>query len=60
MPLIDEREQALEWLENATHRGLINYPFLSQYDPLLKNIRQEKRFKELREEVRSQWERFEV
>jgi tetratricopeptide (TPR) repeat protein len=57
--LIDEREQALEWLENATHRGLINYPFLSQYDPLLKNIRQEKRFKELMEEVRSQWERFE-
>jgi hypothetical protein len=39
---------------------LINYPFLSQYDPLLKNIRQEKRFQELMEEVRSRWERFEV
>ena len=50
----------LEWLENATHRGLINYPFLSQYDPLLENIRQEKRFKELMEEVRSRWERFEM
>jgi non-specific serine/threonine protein kinase len=58
--LIEEREEALEWLANATHRGFINYPFLSQYDPLLKNIRQEKRFKELMEEVRSQWERFEV
>lgn len=57
--LIDERAEAIEWLENATHRGLINYPFLSQYDPLLKNIREEKRFKELMEEVRSQWERFE-
>jgi serine/threonine protein kinase len=58
--LIDEREAALGWLENAIRRGLINYPFLSQYDPLLKNIRQEKRFQELMEEVRSRWERFEV
>ena len=58
--LIDERDQAIEWLTNATRQGLINYPFLSQHDPLLKNIRQEKRFTELMEEVRSQWERFDV
>jgi serine/threonine protein kinase len=58
--LIDEPEQALEWLEIATQRGLINYPFLAQYDPLLKNIRHEKRFKDLMEQVRSQWAEFEV
>jgi len=58
--LIDERDQALEWLKNATHRGLINYPFLSQYDPLLKNIRQEARFTTLMEEVKTRWEQFEV
>ena len=59
--LIQEREEALEWLEHATRRrGFISYPFLAQYDPLLKNIRQEQRFKDLMEEVRSQWERFEV
>jgi eukaryotic-like serine/threonine-protein kinase len=58
--LIEEQDAALEWLENAIRRGFINYPFLSRYDPLLENIRQEKRFTELMEEVRSQWERFEV
>lgn len=58
--LIEETDEALEWLENATGRGFINYPFLSQYDPLLENLRQEKRFKALMEDVRSQWEQFEV
>jgi serine/threonine protein kinase/tetratricopeptide (TPR) repeat protein len=58
--LIDERDQAIQWLTNATRRGFINYPFLSQHDPLLKNIRREKRFTELMEEVRSEWEQFEV
>ena len=58
--LIDERDRAIEWLEIATRQGMICYPFLSQYDPLLENLRQEPRFKELMEAVRSQWERFEV
>ena len=58
--LIKETDEALEWLENATRHGFINYPFLSQYDPLLEHLRQEQRFKALMEEVRSQWERFEV
>ena len=58
--LIGERDQAIDWLTNATRRGLINYPFLSQHDPLLKSLRQEKRFTDLMEQVRSQWERFEV
>ena len=35
--LIEEIDEALEWLENAPAHGFINYPFLSQYDPLLEN-----------------------
>jgi non-specific serine/threonine protein kinase len=58
--LIEERDAALDWLENAICRGFINYPFLSRYDPLLVNIRQERRFTDLMEKVRSQWERFAV
>lgn len=58
--LIEEREEALGWLEHAVLRGFINYPFLSRHDPFLKNIRQEKRFKALMEEIRPRWERFEV
>ena len=58
--LINEKEKAIDWLETATRVGFINYPFLSEYDPLLENLRQEKRFLTLMEDVRSRWERFEV
>ncbi len=58
--LIGETDDALEWLENAVQRGFINYPFLSKYDPLLENLREEKRFLTLMDNVRFQWEQFEV
>ena len=44
--LIDEKEEALAWLERATSRGFINYPFLSQYDPLLEKLRGEHRLRD--------------
>ncbi|MBW1764787.1 MAG: hypothetical protein JRJ23_08625 [Deltaproteobacteria bacterium] len=58
--LIDEKEEALNWLENAVNRGFINYPFLNEYDPFLKNIRGEKRFIKLMERVKHEWDFFEV
>jgi len=33
--LIGQKQEALDWLENAVNRGFINYPFLNEYDPLL-------------------------
>jgi len=56
--LIDEKEETLNWLENAVNRGFINYPFLSEYDPFFENIRGEERFKKLMERVRFEWEHF--
>jgi len=58
--LIEEKEQALYWLEKAANRGFINYPFISEYDPFLENIRGEERFKKLMERVKHEWENFEV
>ena len=58
--LIDEKEEALDWLENAVNRGFIAYPFLSDFDPFLENIRGEERYKELMERVKYEWETFEV
>jgi non-specific serine/threonine protein kinase len=58
--LIGERREALNWLEIAVNRGFINYPFLSEYDPLLENIRGEPRFKTLMGRVKHEWENFEV
>lgn len=58
--LIGHKQEALDWLENAVNRGFINYPFLNDYDPFLKNIRNESRFQNLMERVNYEWENFEV
>jgi non-specific serine/threonine protein kinase len=57
---INEKDQALEWLEHAVNRGFINYPFLKNHDRLLDNIRSEERFQTLLERVKYEWENFEV
>lgn len=58
--LMDEKEEALRWLEQAIRRGWINYPLFAQHDPFLENIRGEERFKQLMKKVKYEWERFEV
>ena len=58
--MLDEREQALDWLENAVNRGFINYPYLSEYDPFLAKLRGDPRFQKLMVRVKGEWERFEV
>jgi serine/threonine protein kinase/tetratricopeptide (TPR) repeat protein len=57
--LLDEKKEALDWLENAVDRGFINYPFISQHDTFLDNVRGEERFKKLMERVKFEWEHFE-
>jgi serine/threonine protein kinase len=59
LSLLGAKEEALDWLENATHRGFINYP-LFQCDPFLDNIRGEERYKKLMKWVKNEWEHFEV
>ena len=58
--LLDHKKESLDWLENAVRLGFINYPFLSQHDPFLENVRGEERFKKLMERVKYEWEHFEV
>jgi non-specific serine/threonine protein kinase len=58
--MLDEKEIAMDWLEKTVDLGFINYPLLSEYDPFLKKIRGEARFKKLMEKVKSEWERFVV
>ena len=57
--LIGETGEAIRWLEVAVSRGFVNYPFISKYDPFLKNIRGDTRFKKLMERVKYEWEHFE-
>ena len=58
--LINEKEEALNWLEHVINKGWINYPLFNENDPLIENIRGEERFKKLMERVKYEWENFEV
>lgn len=58
--LLNEKQEALKWLEHTVERGWINYPLFSELDPFLENIRSEPRFKKLMERVKHEWENFEV
>jgi TolB-like protein/Tfp pilus assembly protein PilF len=57
--IIGEKDKAINYLERATREN-INYPLFSEIDPLLENIRGEKRFKDLMEKVKYRWQNFEV
>jgi TolB-like protein len=58
--MINEKEKALYWIEHLVNRGFINYPFLSEYNFTLDNIRNEERFIRLMKKVKNEWENFEV
>jgi len=58
--LINEKEEALKWLEHNINHGMINYPLLNEMDPFLENIRGEKRFKELMDKIKFEWEDFKL
>ncbi len=54
------KNEALEWFENSINLGFINYPFFSEHDTLLDNIRGEEKFNKLMIKVKHEWENFEV
>jgi non-specific serine/threonine protein kinase len=57
--LLDEKDEALLWLEHTIDRGWINYPMFAERNPFLANIRGEPRFQKLMERVKHEWEHFE-
>jgi len=57
---VGEVDRALDWLETSAERGNINYPFLSEYDSFLANVRGHPRFMALMKRVKSAWEDFEA
>ena len=50
--LVHENEKALDFLELSVRTGMVNYPFLNKFDPLLENIRNEERFKSVMAEAK--------
>ena len=57
--LVGEREAALDSVERMIEMGMVNYPFLAQYEPFLSGIRGEPRFATLMARAREKWDRIE-
>jgi hypothetical protein len=58
--MIDEKEEAINWLEEGVRWGCVNYPFFVDHNPFLEPLRDEDRFKNLMETVKHRWETFAV
>jgi serine/threonine protein kinase/tetratricopeptide (TPR) repeat protein len=58
--LIQEHERALDWLDNAVSRGLINYIFLSEHERFLDPLRRSERFVSILGRAETAWKDFRV
>jgi non-specific serine/threonine protein kinase len=58
--VMNDKDEALRWLERAIDRGWINYPLFAEKDPFYENIRGDERFQKLMDRIKPEWERFEV
>ncbi|MFC2126438.1 adenylate/guanylate cyclase domain-containing protein [Bacteroidota bacterium] len=58
--LLNEKNEALKWLERTVDLGFINYPLFTEIDPFLNNLRETTEFKALMKRVKKEWEEFEV
>ena len=56
--LVDEKEQALDWLASAIDHGFTNYPYLSQHDKMLAQFHGDPGFEVLMQRAKNEWERF--
>lgn len=50
-----ENDNALDFLELAVRKGMVNYPLLAHLDPLLANLRHEARFQTLMQETEQRY-----
>ena len=57
--LVGETEAAIDAVERMIDLGIVNYPFLAEYEPFFASIRSESRFGALMDEARRRWNAFE-
>lgn len=60
LALLDQREEAIDWLTTVVDLGFIGYPLFSKQDPFLSNLRGEPAFEALMGRTRVLWQRFAV
>jgi serine/threonine protein kinase len=57
--LVDEKEEAIQWLKEDIRLGFMNYPYLAKHSPFVANLRNDQRFIQILEQIKHSWERFE-
>ena len=57
--LVGETDAALDAVERMIDLGVVNYPFLAEYEPFFSPLRSEPRFGRLMEQARERWNAFE-
>ncbi|MBR9998479.1 MAG: hypothetical protein KFF73_05875 [Cyclobacteriaceae bacterium] len=50
--LVDNKNEALNWLEQSVDRGFLNYQFFYNFDPFMENLKKEKRFEEIMDKAK--------
>ncbi|HSE41005.1 MAG TPA: protein kinase [Acidobacteriota bacterium] len=58
--LVDEKAEAIKWLEEDVRLGFMNYEYLAKYSPFLENLRNNERFIEIVEQVKHASQAFEA
>jgi serine/threonine protein kinase/tetratricopeptide (TPR) repeat protein len=58
--LMNRKDEAYRWLEHYINRGSINYRLFVHDDPFYENLRGDKRFQEMMDEIKPKWEQFEI
>ena len=56
--LADQHDAAIDWLENATQRGFIHYPYFSKHSKIFRRLDGNPRFQGLLDKIRTAWEQF--
>ena len=57
--LVGETEAALDAVQRMIELGIVNYPFLAEYEPFFSRLRSEPRFGQLMVQARERWHAFE-
>ena len=57
--LVGETEAALDAVQRMIELGIVNYPFLAEYEPFFGRLRSEPRFGRLMVQARERWHAFE-
>jgi len=57
--LVGETEAALDAVQRMIELGIVNYPFLAEYEPFFSRLRSEPRFSQLMVQARERWHAFE-